>query len=43
MDTVQAGAKGSLLFDTVRYVRTSRFDAVSLKKIEAYQREAGVE
>src|SRR5260221_2563637 len=43
LDTVQAEATGSLLFDTVRYVRTTRFDAVSLKKIEAYRREADVE
>jgi hypothetical protein len=42
-DSVQAGPGGSLLFDTVRYVKTSRFDAASLKKIEAYRAEAGVE
>lgn len=27
-DTIQAGSSGSLLFDTVRYVRANRFDAV---------------
>ena len=43
LDTVQAEATGCLLFDAVRYVRTTRFDAASLKKIEAYRREAGVE
>jgi hypothetical protein len=40
-DTVRIGMPRSLLFDTVNYIRTTRFDAASLKKIDAYQAEAG--
>jgi hypothetical protein len=43
VDTAQAGTGGTLLFDKVRYVRTTFFDAASLKKIAAYRVEAGLE
>jgi hypothetical protein len=43
VDTAQAGTGGTLLFDKVRYVRTTFFDAASLKKIEAYRVEAGMD
>lgn len=42
VDTLQTGPASSLLFEKVPYVKTTRFDAASLRKIAAYRSEAGV-
>jgi len=41
-DTLPLGPAGSLLFEKLRYVRTTRLDAASLRKIEAYRAEADI-
>jgi len=41
-DTVRVDMPYTLLFDSVPYIRTRRFDAASLRKIAAYQAEAGL-